>query len=108
MTNARSQTTEPPKHSHAFGLPDAPGTTNTPGNWAVTDDRWLKDKKHWTDTASGKAGIEFASRITLGGILYSLMENSQAMKNMGTYSRANHASRAASGEARFLEKLLSA
>ena len=88
---------------HTLGVPDAPGTTNTPGDWAVTNDSWLKEKKHWTDSPFGKAAIEFVSRITLGGFLYSLMENSQAMKQLGSYERANHAKN--SKDAGFLEKI---
>jgi len=106
IKNAHAPSTKDPHTpSYTLGVPDTPGTTNTPGNWAVTDDRWLKDKHHWTDTAAGKAGIEFISRITLGGIFYSLMENSQAMKNLGTYSRSKHEARVEKGEALFLEKI---
>lgn len=81
-----------------FGIPNAPGTTNTPGDWAVTDDAWVREKKHWTDTAFGKAGIEFVSRITLGGLFYSLMENSQTMKQLGNYSHSNHKKMLENGE----------
>ena len=93
-------------HNHdepnILGIPGSPGTTNTPGDWAVTDEAWLKDKKHWTDSPFGKAAIEFISRITLGGLFYSLMENSKAMERLGSYERYNHAEKK---DAKFLEKV---
>lgn len=97
----------PDKAKHGMGFPDAPGTTNTPGNWAVTDDRWLTKKNHWTDTPAGKTAIEFVSRITLGGIFYALMENSKAMARMDTYERSYHKDKLASDDNKpmFLEKI---
>lgn len=66
-----------------------------PASWAVDENFWLKEGgKHWTETPTGLATIEFVSRITLGGIFYSWMNNSQSLAAMrqydpSTYNRAN-------------------
>ncbi len=100
---------EPPQDysNSTFGVPDAPGTTNTPGDWAVTDDSWLVKKQHWTDTPIGKTAIEFVSRITLGGLFFSLMENSDAMRRLGGYEKHNFSEERKAGikNQGFLEKI---
>lgn len=73
--------------------------------WKIDEknDPWLKKNKHWTDTPLGKASIEFVSRMTLGGIFFSLMENSEAMRRMRNYQPGTYSND--SKDTRFLEKI---
>ena len=47
-------------------------------------DLWL-EKPHWTETTNGRMAVEFFSRMTLGALFFSAMENSRAMQSMKTY-----------------------
>ncbi len=66
----------------------SPHATNERLNWGVKErDTWL-EKEHWTDSALGRAAIEFVARITLGGMFYAWMGNSEALKAVDKYDPA--------------------
>jgi hypothetical protein len=70
-----------------------------------SSDLWIKNKTHWTETIAGKGAIEFVSRITLGGLFFSLMENSKAMHRMGSYRQTNMKNKDFYQESGALEKI---
>lgn len=49
----------------------------------IPKDNWI-EKRHWTDTPHGRFGIEFASRIFLGGMFYALVGQSESMKQVSS------------------------
>lgn len=82
----------------------APRAVENRATWSVAEfDTWL-EKKHWTDTATGRAAIEFISRITLGGMFFAWMSGSDSMKRMAQYDPSTHQKKVADGSAKWLEK----
>lgn len=64
----------------------APHASHDAQNWGDAEsDAWLR-KKHWSDTPWGRYAIEFVSRMTLGALMFSWMENSEASASMRNYS----------------------
>lgn len=55
----------------------------------IPNDAWVK-KRHWSDTPTGRAGIEFIARITLGGMFFALMGQSKTAAALNTYDPSTH------------------
>jgi hypothetical protein len=88
------QKQEQAEHNRTY----APHAEQESQNWAVAErDFWQKPDKHWTDTPLGRAGIEFASRITLGGMFFALMGASDSAKKLQDYDPKSYQQHRAEG-----------
>ena len=85
VTNTKSEETL--KHNRKYS-PHAGQSIENIGD--IPNDTWIK-KRHWSDTPSGRAAIEFIARISLGGMMFALMGQSKTAAAMNTYDPSTHA-----------------